>query len=194
MLLRPSQRGPLGQSLVARRPLDVGRNAEGPWRLEGFELANQGWNGRAKIEELSRRRMFQNFQWTFVYHILMKVPEVLVKFEKGEVERGSRSYYKGRELKRGHGFCLWSRFDVTKSVAWASAPAPAPAPALGSFAFAIIKSPRIKPFFDNHATTSPTSQRLQYQSHLEEHPRHSGNKISPASSQSTASHTKWVQT
>ena len=124
MLLRPSQRGPLGQSLVARRPLDVGRNAEGPWRLEGFELANQGWNGRAKIEELSRRRMFQNFQWTFVYHILMKVPEVLVKFEKGEVERGSRSYYKGRELKRGHGFCLWSRFDVTKSVAWASAPAP----------------------------------------------------------------------
>jgi hypothetical protein len=89
----------------------------------------------------------------------MKVPEVLVKFEKGEVERGSRSYYKGRELKRGHGFRVWSSFDVTKSVAWASATAPAPA--LGSLAFAIIKSPRIKPSFDNHATTSPTSQRLQ---------------------------------
>jgi hypothetical protein len=147
----------LGQSLVAWPPLDVGRNAEDPWRLDGFELASQGWHGRAKIEELSRRRMFQNFQWTFVYHILMKVPEVLVKFEKGEVERGSQSYYKGRELKRGHRFRVWSRFDVTKSVASASALAPA----LGSFAFAIIKSPRIKPFFDNHATTSPTSQRLQ---------------------------------
>jgi len=87
----------------------------------------------------------------------MKVPEVLVKFEKGDVERGSRSYYKGRELKRGHGFRVWSSFDVTKSVAWASAPALA----LGSLAFAIIKSPRINPSFDNYATTSPTSQRLQ---------------------------------